>query len=156
MAAVIHLSCLSPKRISDDEGSEGEEHVVTLGELEALRSGQDLNTLSGSSSVVSPPPGKWVCAQSSESKKVNHNQCLTEKLGLLEKAYSVQGDKWRALGYSKTINVLKSYHKPITSYQVNLKGLNSFPFILPSFIKYLGSASLWSSWPSPLPHITIS
>ncbi|XP_020646444.3 DNA polymerase lambda isoform X2 [Pogona vitticeps] len=102
--------------VSDDEGSEGEEHVIALGELEALQSGQDLNTLPGSSSVVCPI-GKWVCAQSSESKKVNHNQCLTEKLGLLEKAYSVQGDKWRALSYSKAINALKSYSKPVTSYQ---------------------------------------
>ncbi|XP_008114266.2 DNA polymerase lambda [Anolis carolinensis] len=103
--------------ISDDEGMEEEDRMVTLGELEALKSGQNPNnTFSGGSPVV-PPTGKWVCAQSSESKKMNHNQSITEKLGLLEKAYSVQGDKWRSLGYSKAINALKSYHKPVTSYQ---------------------------------------
>ncbi|XP_066475754.1 DNA polymerase lambda [Tiliqua scincoides] len=103
-------------RVSDEEGSDGEEPVITPGELEALRSGQDPNTLSRDSSVVLPA-GKWVCAQSSESKKINHNQCITEMLEQLAKAYSVQGDKWRALGYSKAINALKSYHKPVTSYQ---------------------------------------
>ncbi|XP_053167172.1 DNA polymerase lambda isoform X3 [Hemicordylus capensis] len=103
-------------RVSDDEGSDGEELVVTPEELEALMSGQSPNTLSGNSSAVLPT-GKWVCAQSSESKKINHNHCITEKLELLAKAYSVQGDKWRALGYSKAINALKSYHKPVTSYQ---------------------------------------
>ncbi|XP_062988589.1 DNA polymerase lambda isoform X2 [Elgaria multicarinata webbii] len=102
--------------ILDDEGTEGEEPVVTLGELEALRSGRDPNALPGDSPVALPS-GKWVCAQSSESKKVNHNQCITEKLELLAKAYSVQGDKWRALSYSKAINALKSYHKPVSSYQ---------------------------------------
>ncbi|XP_061492207.1 DNA polymerase lambda isoform X4 [Rhineura floridana] len=102
--------------ILDDEGVEGEELVVTLQELEALKSGQEVNTLSGDSSAVFPT-GKWVCAQSSECKKINHNQSITEKLEQLAKAYSVQGDKWRALGYSKAINSLKSYHKPVTSYQ---------------------------------------
>lgn len=103
-------------RVSDEEGSDEEELVVTPGELEALRSGQDPKTLSGHSSVVLPT-GKWVCAQSSENKKINHNQSITEKLEHLAKAYSVQGDRWRALGYSKAINALKSYHKPVTSYQ---------------------------------------
>ncbi|XP_053245398.1 DNA polymerase lambda isoform X3 [Podarcis raffonei] len=102
--------------ILDNEGTEGEEPVVTLGELEALRSGKDPNTLPGDSSVVLPT-SKWVCAHSSASKKINHNQSITEKLEQLAKAYSVQGDKWRALGYSKAINALKSYHKPVTSYQ---------------------------------------
>lgn len=73
---------------------------------------------SDSSSAVAQPASKWVCAQSSNSKKENHNQCITEKLEVLAKAYSVQGDKWRALGYAKAINALKSYHKPVTSYQV--------------------------------------
>ncbi|KAL8187455.1 UNVERIFIED_CONTAM: hypothetical protein K2H54_049005 [Gekko kuhli] len=103
-------------RVSDDEGSEGEDPEVTQGELEALRSGRDLNISPGESSVVFPT-GKWICAQSSERKKINQNQCITEKLEVLAKAYSVQGDKWRALGYSKAINALKSYPKPITSYQ---------------------------------------
>ncbi|XP_060624242.2 DNA polymerase lambda [Anolis sagrei] len=103
--------------ISDDEGMEEEDRMVTLGELEALKSGQNPNNTSSGGSLAVPPTGKWVCAQSSESKKINHNQSITEKLGLLEKAYSVQGDKWRSLGYSKAINALKSYHKPVTSYQ---------------------------------------
>ncbi|XP_015271424.1 PREDICTED: DNA polymerase lambda [Gekko japonicus] len=103
-------------RVSDEEGSEGEDPEVTRGELEALRSGRDLHISSGESSVTFPT-GKWICAQSSERKKINQNQCITEKLEVLAKAYSVQGDKWRALGYSKAINALKSYPKPVTSYQ---------------------------------------
>ncbi|KAL7990669.1 hypothetical protein Chor_014099 [Crotalus horridus] len=104
------------KSMLGDEEIEEDKAVVTLQELKPLRSGQDLNTSSeGSSAGISP--GKWVCAQSSESKKTNHNQCITEKLEVLAKAYSVQGDKWRGLSYSKAINALKSYHKPVTSFQ---------------------------------------
>ncbi|XP_010134245.1 PREDICTED: DNA polymerase lambda [Buceros rhinoceros silvestris] len=106
---------------SDDEDSEGEDASVTQGDLEALISGRypvkSAQETSDSSSAVAQPASKWVCAQSSNSKKENHNQCITEKLEVLAKAYSVQGDKWRALGYSKAINALKSYHKPVTSYQ---------------------------------------
>ncbi|NXA55221.1 DPOLL polymerase, partial [Nothocercus julius] len=107
--------------ISDDEDSEGEDAGVTQGDLEALISGcyplKSSEETSDSSSTVVQPVSKWVCAQSSKSKKENHNQCITEKLEVLAKAYSVQGDKWRSLGYSKAINALKSYHKPVTSYQ---------------------------------------
>ncbi|XP_054840030.1 DNA polymerase lambda isoform X2 [Eublepharis macularius] len=103
-------------RASDDEGSEGEDPDIAQGELEALRSGRDLNISSGDSSMAFPT-GKWVCALSSESKEINQNPCITEKLEVLAKAYSVQGDKWRALGYSKAINALKSYPKPVMSYQ---------------------------------------
>ncbi|NXA36285.1 DPOLL polymerase, partial [Eudromia elegans] len=106
---------------SDDEDSEGDDAGVTQGDLEALISGhyplKSLEETSDSSSTVAQPVSKWVCAQSSNSKKENHNQCITEKLEVLAKAYSVQGDKWRSLGYSKAINALKSYHKPVTSYQ---------------------------------------
>ncbi|KAM6330402.1 DNA polymerase lambda isoform 5-T5 [Podargus strigoides] len=106
---------------SDDEDSEGEDASVTQGDLEALISGRypvkSSEEASDSSSMVAQPASKWVCAHSSNSKKDNHNQCITEKLEVLAKAYSVQGDKWRALGYSKAINALKSYHKPVTSYQ---------------------------------------
>ncbi|XP_010281673.1 PREDICTED: DNA polymerase lambda isoform X2 [Phaethon lepturus] len=107
---------------SDDEDSEGEDASVTQGDLEALISGcypvkSSEETGESSSTVAQPNPSKWVCAQSSKSKKENHNQCITEKLEVLAKAYSVQGDKWRALSYSKAINALKSYHKPVTSYQ---------------------------------------
>jgi len=80
-----------------------------------VKSSEETNDIS---SAVVQPASKWVCAHSSNSKKENHNQCITEKLEVLAKAYSVQGDKWRALGYSKAINALKSYHKPVTSYQV--------------------------------------
>ncbi|KAJ3614650.1 hypothetical protein NHX12_018221 [Muraenolepis orangiensis] len=70
-----------------------------------------------SASQHKPLSSKWVCAQSSESKSNNFNKLLTDKLELLAKAYTHQGDKWRALGYSKAVNALKSYHKPVTSYQ---------------------------------------
>ncbi|NXL09768.1 DPOLL polymerase, partial [Mesembrinibis cayennensis] len=110
------------EKISDYEDSEGEDASVTQGDLEALISGRypvkSSEETSDSSSAVAQPASKWVCAHSSNSKKDNHNQCITEKLEVLAKAYSVQGDKWRALGYSKAINALKSYHKPVTSYQV--------------------------------------
>ncbi|XP_044881606.1 DNA polymerase lambda isoform X5 [Mauremys mutica] len=112
---------LQTQRVSGDEGSEGEETNVTQGDLEALISGRCPDTSSGPSSgscaTVPPAAGKWVCAQSSDSKKENHNWHITEKLEVLGKAYTVQGDKWRALGYSKAINALKSYHKAVTSYQ---------------------------------------
>ncbi|NXF00642.1 DPOLL polymerase, partial [Smithornis capensis] len=119
------LSTLGQQRLaekySDDEDSE-EDTSVTQGDLEALISGRypvkSSEETSDSSSTVAQPTSKWVCALSSNSKKENHNQCVTEKLEVLAKAYSVQGDKWRALGYSKAINALKSYHKPVTSYQV--------------------------------------
>ncbi|NXK79943.1 DPOLL polymerase, partial [Amazona guildingii] len=107
---------------SDDEDSEGEDAGVTQGDLEALISGRypvkSSEETSDSSSPVVQPASKWVCAQSSNSKKENHNQYITEKLEVLAKAYTVQGDKWRSLGYSKAINALKSYHRPVTSYQV--------------------------------------
>ncbi|XP_030806894.1 DNA polymerase lambda [Camarhynchus parvulus] len=109
------------EKYSNDEDSEGEDAGVTQGDLEALISGRypvkSSEEISDSSDTVAQPPSKWVCAQSSNTKKENHNQCITEKLEVLAKAYSVQGDKWRALGYSKAINALKSYHKPVTSYQ---------------------------------------
>ncbi|KFQ51178.1 DNA polymerase lambda [Pelecanus crispus] len=120
-----HLGTLGQQRlaekVSDDEDSEGEDASVTQGDLEALISGRypvkTSEETSDSSSTVAQPASKWVCARSSNSKKENHNQCITEKLEVLAKAYSVQGDQWRALGYSKAINALKSYHKPVTSYQ---------------------------------------
>ncbi|NXR26359.1 DPOLL polymerase, partial [Cinclus mexicanus] len=117
----LHRGILMLRKYSDDEHSEGEDAGVTQGDLEALISGcypeKSSDEISDSSYAVAQPPSKWVCAQSSSTKKENHNQCITEKLEVLAKAYSVQGDKWRALGYSKAINALKSYHKPVTSYQ---------------------------------------
>ncbi|NXQ37145.1 DPOLL polymerase, partial [Alaudala cheleensis] len=116
----LHRGILMLRKYSEDEDSE-EDAGVTQGDLEALISGcypeKSSEKTSDSSYTVAQPPSKWVCAQSSNTKKENHNQCITEKLEVLAKAYSVQGDKWRALGYSKAINALKSYHKPVTSYQ---------------------------------------
>ncbi|NWR06850.1 DPOLL polymerase, partial [Paradoxornis webbianus] len=116
----LHRGILMLRKYSEDEDSEGEDGGVTQGDLEALISGRypvKSSEISDSSYTVAQPPSKWVCAQSSNTKKENHNQCITEKLEVLAKAYSVQGDKWRALGYTKAINALKSYHKPVTSYQ---------------------------------------
>ncbi|CAI9554404.1 unnamed protein product [Staurois parvus] len=103
-----------------DEGSDGEDFGVTQGDLDALMFGQQItkNTEHEKTGKEAPTvSGKWVCAQSSETKKENHNQFITDKLEVLAKAYSVQGDRWRSLGYSKAINALKSYHKPVTSSQ---------------------------------------
>ncbi|NXL92869.1 DPOLL polymerase, partial [Alectura lathami] len=116
-----HRGILMLRKVCDDEDSEGEDASVTQGDLEALISGRypmkSSEETGDSSSTVAQPASKWVCAHSSNSKKENHNQCITEKLEVLAKAYSVQGDKWRALGYAKAINALKSYHKPVTSFQ---------------------------------------
>ncbi|XP_037660528.1 DNA polymerase lambda isoform X2 [Choloepus didactylus] len=73
---------------SDDETCDGEELGISAANLEALISGYYPTLLEED-----------------------------EKLEVLAKAYSVQGDKWRALGYAKAINALKSFHKPVTSYQ---------------------------------------
>lgn len=107
----------------------GEEDRVSQSDLEALITGQypkeetpdpSLNPGpdSAAQKVVS---GKWVCAQSSQSKTKNFNKHITDKLEVLAKAYTHQGDKWRALSYSKAVNTLKSYHKPVTSYQVKCR-----------------------------------
>ncbi|NXI41876.1 DPOLL polymerase, partial [Galbula dea] len=116
----LHRGILMLRKDFDGD-SEGEDASVTQGDLEALISGcypaKSSEETNNSSSALAQPTSKWVCAQSSNSKKENHNQCVTEKLEVLAKAYSVQGDKWRALSYTKAINALKSYHKPVTSYQ---------------------------------------
>ncbi|KAM5141208.1 DNA polymerase lambda [Mantella aurantiaca] len=103
-----------------DDGSDGEDSGVTQGDLDALMFGQQVAKITDNEMASKEAPtvsGKWVCAQSSETKKENHNPSITDKLEVLAKAYSVQGDRWRSLGYSKAINALKSYHKPITSSQ---------------------------------------
>ncbi|XP_034883494.1 DNA polymerase lambda isoform X3 [Mirounga leonina] len=103
----------------DDETSDEEETQVSAADLEAFISGHYSTLLEGDGEPSPAPKGldKWVCAQPSSQKAINHNPHLTEKLEVLAKAYSVQGDKWRALGYAKAINALKSFHKPVTSYQ---------------------------------------
>ncbi|XP_016075537.1 PREDICTED: DNA polymerase lambda isoform X3 [Miniopterus natalensis] len=104
---------------SNDETSDGEETQVSTADLEALISGRYPIPPEGDGEPSPAPAGldKWVCAQPSSQKATNHNTHITEKLEVLAKAYSVQGDKWRALGYAKAINALKSFHKPVTSYQ---------------------------------------
>ncbi|KAM9362704.1 DNA polymerase lambda [Symphorus nematophorus] len=107
------------------EEVQGEEDGVSQNDLEALITGQHpTEEIPGSS--LDPVPdsaaqkvvlGKWVCAQSSQSKTNNFNKHITDKLEVLAKAYTHQGDKWRALSYSKAVNALKSYHKTVTSYQ---------------------------------------
>lgn len=96
-----------------------DEFGVSQSDLEALISGHHPKDESPAPSADDHPPvsEKWVCAQSSQSKNDNHNKHITDKLEVLAKAYTHQGDRWRALGYSKAVNALKSYHKPITSYQ---------------------------------------
>ncbi|KAA8595196.1 hypothetical protein FQN60_012331, partial [Etheostoma spectabile] len=107
------------------EDVRGDEDGVSQSDLEALITGQhpkeetpgpslDPGSDSAAQQALS---GKWVCAQSSQSKSNNFNKHITDKLEVLAKAYTHQGDRWRALGYSKAVNALKSYHKPITSYQ---------------------------------------
>ncbi|XP_003475070.1 DNA polymerase lambda isoform X3 [Cavia porcellus] len=104
---------------SDDETSDSEGPQVSAADLEALISGHYPATPEENSG---PGPAtetldKWVCAQSSSQKVTNHNLHITEKLEVLANAYNIQGDKWRALGYAKAINALKSFHKPVSSYQ---------------------------------------
>ncbi|XP_047433590.1 DNA polymerase lambda [Mugil cephalus] len=107
------------------EESRGEEDGVSQSDLEALITGQHPKEDTPGTSLLPGPDtttqnliaGKWVCAQSSQSKSNNFNKHITDKLEVLAKAYTHQGDKWRALGYSKAVNALKSYHKPVTSYQ---------------------------------------
>lgn len=113
-----------------DEGSDGEDLGVTQSDLDALIFGQQVTKSTENEKTGKEAPavsGKWVCAQSSETKKENHNEFITDKLEVLAKAYSIQGDRWRSLGYSKAINALKSYHKPVTSSQVNQhKNINEY------------------------------
>ncbi|XP_038614459.1 DNA polymerase lambda [Tachyglossus aculeatus] len=109
-----------PQQSSEDEGSDGEEPRVSPTDLEALISGRYPRPPGEEDEPDPAPPvggGKWVCAQPSSQKKTNHNPHITEKLEVLAKAYTVQGDKWRALSYAKAINALKSFHKPVSSLQ---------------------------------------
>ncbi|XP_069561092.1 DNA polymerase lambda isoform X1 [Brachyistius frenatus] len=117
---------LSFQTVPDNkEELHGEEDGVSQNDLEALLTGQhptdetpDPGPRPGPDAVAPRPvSGNWVCAQSSQSKSNNFNKHITDKLEVLAKAYTHQGDKWRALSYSKAVNALKSYHKPVTSYQ---------------------------------------
>ncbi|KAL7845584.1 hypothetical protein AOLI_G00237760 [Acnodon oligacanthus] len=98
-----------------------EEDDVSQDDLDALVSGikPQVGVPDEAQNVTEKPalPGKWVCAQSSEAKGMNHNKHITDKLEQLSKAYTHTGDKWRALSYSKAVNALKSYHKPVSSYE---------------------------------------
>lgn len=109
------------------EEGHGDDDRVSQDDLEALITGQSLKEETPGPSPAPGPDsatqnvvsGKWVCARSSQSKTNNFNKHITDKLEVLAKAYTHQGDKWRALSYSKAVNTLKSYHKPVTSYQVS-------------------------------------
>ncbi|KAL4639972.1 DNA polymerase lambda [Arapaima gigas] len=102
--------------VSQQVDDHREEHDISQNDLDALISG--LNPRAEMSPLEAKPIlDKWVCAQSSLTKTDNHNKHITDKLEVMAKAYTHQGDKWRALGYSKAVNALKSYHKPITSFE---------------------------------------
>ncbi|XP_069756469.1 DNA polymerase lambda isoform X2 [Narcine bancroftii] len=105
-AETFHIS--ADKLSHADSSSDSEDDNVSQHDLQALISGGRRPTFDHN---------KWVCARSSESKQKNQNKAITDKLKALETAYTHQGDKWRALGYSKAINALSSYHKPISSYE---------------------------------------
>ncbi|KAJ0044281.1 hypothetical protein NL108_003750, partial [Boleophthalmus pectinirostris] len=116
----IHVNSVGCETASDSkEEPQGDDDGVSQSDIEALMTGQ--HPKEDSPGLDNVPQkinsGKWVCAQSSVSKSNNFNKHITDKLEVLAKAYTHQGDKWRALGYSKAVNALKSYHKPVTSYQ---------------------------------------
>lgn len=100
-----------------------EEDAVSQNDLEALISGVEHDPEASddtqNASEKTGVQGKWVCAQSSQTKSKNHNGHLTDKLEQLAKVYTHTGDKWRALSYSKAVNALKSHHKAISSYEVS-------------------------------------
>ncbi|CAL9700691.1 unnamed protein product [Knipowitschia caucasica] len=104
---------------SSKDEPHGDDDGVSQSDIKALMTGQHpKDECPGAESLPQETiSGKWVCAQSSVSKSNNFNKHITDKLEVLAKAYTHQGDKWRALGYSKAVNALKSYHKPVTSYQ---------------------------------------
>ncbi|XP_058891253.1 DNA polymerase lambda-like [Acipenser ruthenus] len=112
----LYIPQYNNRQTSEGDGSDGEDGGVTQGDLEALLTG--CYPKAGDSSTTAPPAGgKWVCAQSSEAKKENHKQHIADKLEVLAKAYTHQGNKWRAQGYSKAINALQSYHKTVSSFE---------------------------------------
>ncbi|XP_072335818.1 DNA polymerase lambda isoform X2 [Scyliorhinus torazame] len=109
----------SAAQLSEDDGEGGsdvEDDGISEHDLQALISGNS-HSPSVSNPSESAVSGKWVCARSSESKMQNHNKPITDILEVLSAAYTYQGDKWRALGYAKAINALKSYQKPVASFQ---------------------------------------
>lgn len=115
-----HNKSVDCEAFSDSkEEPQGDDDGVSQSDLEALMTGHHPRNDSPVSDAVPQTPisGKWVCAQSSKSKSNNFNKHITDKLEVLAKAYTHQGDKWRALSYSKAVNALKSYHKPVASYQ---------------------------------------
>ncbi|TSK17976.1 DNA polymerase lambda [Bagarius yarrelli] len=107
--------------VPDTQTEPLEEDAVSQNDLDALISGikhnpgipDDTMNASKKTEVL----GKWVCAQSSQTKSKNHNSHITDKLEQLAKVYTHTGDKWRALSYSKAVNALKSHPKPISSYE---------------------------------------
>ncbi|KAA0722256.1 DNA polymerase lambda [Triplophysa tibetana] len=123
VAAVSEEAAQDPFVPTQVDLREKEEHIeedgISQKDLEALISGIPPSDSNQELSLAENPvfSGKWVCSQPSTSKGENHNKHITDKLEPLAKAYTNTGDKWRALGYTKAINALKSYQKPITSYE---------------------------------------
>ncbi|KAI5089927.1 DNA polymerase lambda, partial [Silurus meridionalis] len=120
-----YISLFNALQVPETQDEPIEEDAVSQNDLEALINGvtydpgpsDDSQCVSGNPRVL----GKWVCAQSSRTKSKNHNDHITDKLEQLAKVYTHTGDKWRALSYSKAVNALKSYHKPISSYEEAFK-----------------------------------
>ncbi|KAK6185803.1 hypothetical protein SNE40_007953 [Patella caerulea] len=83
------------------------------------------------SSDISPvknfPVGSWTCAHSSKNPKPNMNQAITAKLEEMVKNYESTNDKWRAFGYQKAIQALRSYPKQISTWEEarNLRGVGA-------------------------------
>jgi DNA polymerase lambda len=64
---------------------------------------------------------KYVCSQSS-SKLGENSECnhlVIAELQKLANAFRSSGDQWRAYGYEKAINAIKSYGSEIKSYEVS-------------------------------------
>ena len=127
MINVIHASLHDVPQVLENQDEHLEEDGVSQDDLEALVRGikPTVGVTDEAQNMTEKPdfPGKWVCAQSSEAKGTNHNKHITDKLEQLSKVYTHTGDKWRALSYSKAVNALKSYHKPVSSYTVSLNHL---------------------------------
>ncbi|ESO96863.1 hypothetical protein LOTGIDRAFT_72491, partial [Lottia gigantea] len=70
---------------------------------------------------------KWTCARSSKNPKPNVNQAITEKLEEMIRNYESTNDKWRAFGYQKAVQAIRSHPNPISSWEEarNLRGVGA-------------------------------
>ncbi|XP_065827911.1 DNA polymerase lambda-like isoform X2 [Oscarella lobularis] len=69
--------------------------------------------------------GRWACAQPSTALPSNVNKHITDKLEVLQKAYTNTNDTWRSMMYKKAITALKSHPKEVTTYEEALE----IPFV---------------------------